>query len=248
MKRCLVLVSMLSMLSPALASGRPVLVEKPAVLSSCDFEAPLGSARSCEARLLALREVHQVPQLLLAQEPAPADEPTPSGKNASELQAEALSFAVKFVLMPLAIAIVGLMTAGLSRLTKKWGADSAAAEAKGDHDRTAMVLGKLSHFAEVTVQDIENNERAALEEAVADGQIDAAELAKLKGIALDRLKVMLGTEGLAELKEVLGIGAGAIDTFLSGVVEKGVSVVSARAAAENALKAKAAAVPEPSPS
>ncbi|WP_147444730.1 hypothetical protein [Corallococcus sp. CA053C] len=119
-----------------------------------------------------------------------------------------------------ATALAGLIAAALLALTKKLNAQAA-------DSKLAQVGARASMVTEAIVRELEVTMRPKLEEAVADGILSAAELAKLKAEALAQLKESLGEHGMKELQEVLSLTAGSIGTFLGGLIEAAVDRMKA---------------------
>jgi hypothetical protein len=103
--------------------------------------------------------------------------------------------------------------------------------ALAEKSKVAAVALKVEHFAETVVADLDATMRPEVALALADGILDDLEKAKLRATALERMKVLLGTAGLAQVAGVLGIGAAAVEAYLSGVLEKKVDQKNNAAAA-----------------
>lgn len=128
----------------------------------------------------------------------------------------------------LPLALTGL-TAGTVWVAAHLGAFLAS---KAKTSRAMGALAALNELVMSIVQDIEANEKAELLSASPTGILTAAEGAKLKAIALSRLKADLGSEGLATLQSVLSalLGFSSLNNLLSGKVEQAVSNVPVSAA------------------
>lgn len=85
------------------------------------------------------------------------------------------------------------------------------------------LVATAEHFTEVVVTDIEAHERDTLVKDTATGKIPPGEGKVLAQLAVDRVKALLGTEGLADLQQVLGVEGGALGQYLGGLVEKHVA-------------------------
>lgn len=119
----------------------------------------------------------------------------------------------------LAMVLMGLATAAVAA-GKRW-FDARAAESVFNR-----VGAKTMDFALLTVRDIEVHLKPAIEEAAKDGVITTEEGAHLRKMAIDRVKLMLGAKGLAELASALGlVGPDALDLYLGGLVETAVAQV-----------------------
>ena len=110
-------------------------------------------------------------------------------------------------------------------------ATKASLQAKAQGSALAAVALRLSMLAEAIVRDLEVTLKPELAKATADGRLTADEFAKLKAIAVQRLKATLGDKGVEEVQGVLGIAAGAavdsVNRHLSGVIEGAVVRVKA---------------------
>jgi hypothetical protein len=124
-------------------------------------------------------------------------------------------------LVPITLPLLLMaLTAGTSWVALHLG---AWLKTKAQGSRAALALDVLFSLAVTVVTDIENNEKAAL--LANGGKFDGA---KLKQIALDRIKLVLGTEGLTALQEAVGdLFGGSIETVLSGKVEQAVNQLKA---------------------
>lgn len=115
--------------------------------------------------------------------------------------------------------------------------------ARASESKMAAVAAKVLHFGEVVVHDLEVTLKPQLLIAVADGELTPVEIAQLRAVALERFKALLKQEGLNELQSVLGIGAGMVDTYLQGVLEKAVAGLPASAKPGELVAAVTAALP-----
>lgn len=115
--------------------------------------------------------------------------------------------------------------------------------ARASESKMAAVAAKVLHFGEVVVHDLEVTLKPQLLIAVADGELTPVEIAQLRAVALERFKALLKQEGLNELQSVLGIGAGMVDTYLQGVLEKAVAGLPASAKSGELVAAVTAELP-----
>lgn len=129
-----------------------------------------------------------------------------------------MSAFLQYAVPVLATGIMALTTWALKQV-----ADCFKAHAQ--ESKLAAVGGKVTTVVSAIVHDIEADEKVAYEEAAKDGVITAEEGKRLKDLAVQRIMSTLGTTGLAQLKEVMGIGASALPDFLSGLVEKHVAAI-----------------------
>lgn len=101
---------------------------------------------------------------------------------------------------------------------------------KAKTNALARVAVRIELKAEAVVAYLNAGMRAKFEEAAKDGKITAEEGAQLRDEALRLLKEFLGKEGLDSIAGVLGLGAGLVDTFLKGSIEKAVEKANISAA------------------
>jgi hypothetical protein len=158
----------------------------------------------------------------------PSDEPssfvvgdpvfvTGHGPGQSGGLGEALSRAfTQYLLPPLAIGLSGLIGAALLSL-RRW------LEADRKTQLVTRAVLKVDDVMATVVADIATHERAALEEAAKDGVVTADEFARLKSVAIERTKAVLGERGVAELQGAMGLGGPALEQYLSGKVETAVA-------------------------
>lgn len=101
--------------------------------------------------------------------------------------------------------------------------------AKGQSSKAFAALAVLNDLVMSTVQDIENNEKTELLSISAGSALTPTEGARLKRIAMDRLKADLGAHGIETLQRVVSavLGTSNIESFLSGKIEQAVTKVSA---------------------
>lgn len=94
-------------------------------------------------------------------------------------------------------------------------------KSKAQNSRAFGALQVFFDLAVTIVQDIENNEKAAMLKG--GGAISPDQL---KSLAVSRLKAVLGPEGLAALQKALGIlVSGNLDAIISGTVERALGTV-----------------------
>ncbi len=120
-------------------------------------------------------------------------------------------------LVPHVIGLVALvMTGYVLPALKNWLVE------RGKTNKLANVALRVEHLAEACVAHLNAGLRAQFELAAADGKITAEEAAALKADGMRLMKEFLGAQGLTTVAGVLGIGAGLVDTYLSGMLEKSV--------------------------
>lgn len=142
------------------------------------------------------------------------------------------------------IYIVPLLLAGLAALLG-WVGRSLKQKFEADGKLTLLerVALKVINLSEMVVRDVETTTKRSLE-SMKEGGLTADEYRALRAEAVSKLKSSLGEHGLAELRSVLGLTSDvAVDTYLGGVVERAVTVVSTQKAAKEAPDAPFAKLP-----
>jgi len=120
-------------------------------------------------------------------------------------------------LLPHILGLVALvMTGYILPALKNWLTE------RGKTTKLANVALRVEHLAEACVAHLNAGLKAQFELAAADGRITKEEAEVLKADGLRLLKEFLGQQGLTSVAGVLGIGAGLVDTYLSGMIEKSV--------------------------
>lgn len=118
-------------------------------------------------------------------------------------------------LIPQALGLLGLlMTALVFPALRSW------LTQKAETSKLANVALKVEHLAEAAEAHVRAGLKLKLEALTADGDLSAADRAELKAEALRLLKEFLGKNGLDSITGVLGLGAGLVDSYLSGILEK----------------------------
>lgn len=133
-----------------------------------------------------------------------------------DLKSVFLESFVKYVVPVLFTGICTLVGLGFRKLSAKWAAE-------GQTSKLAQVGAKFAHLGEIAAHEIEGTVRVKLDELAKDGELSSKDYAELRAVGLDKIKSLAGDKGVAELKGVLGIGAGALDTYIGGVLEKAVA-------------------------
>ncbi len=123
---------------------------------------------------------------------------------------------IQYVLPVLVTALIPLIGVAIRALAMKWAAE-------GKESKGKALAARLLLFTDAVVADLNANLKDQLVAASADGTIDDAERAALKAAAMERIKILLADKGMAEVKEVFNIMAPALDTLLSGLIEKAVA-------------------------
>lgn len=133
-----------------------------------------------------------------------------------ELKSVLLEMFVQYLLPVLATGLAALLGLALKSLRDML-------SARASESKLHTVSARVAHFVSVVVADIEKTVKPELEAASKDGVITAEEGAKLKALALERVKKLLAEHGMKELQGVLGIVAPQVEVYLSGLIEKAVS-------------------------
>jgi len=141
-----------------------------------------------------------------------------------EFKSQLLFYAVVFLGPILLTAIVGLLVWSQKRLHEKFMED-------GKLSPVESIILKVIHFAEMSARDVEATVKPSLKAKAADGKLDAKDYADLQKEGLHRLKASLGQRGLEELKSSLGLGSEALDSYLTGALEKAVAGIVTKGSA-----------------
>lgn len=123
---------------------------------------------------------------------------------------------LQYVAPVLVTALFGFLTFALKLLSDKWAAE-------GKTSKLAAIGGKIAHFCQLVVADLDANLKPQLASYMSDGKITAEERSTLRELALTRVKLLLAKEGLEELSGILGIAASQVDVYLMGAIEKAVA-------------------------
>lgn len=127
------------------------------------------------------------------------------------------SFALQALeaLSPVLLAILAWIGAKLAALIQ--------AKVKNEYLRGA--LSRLDDAVFNAVRAVEQSVVSEIRKANEDGVITPEERAQIKAAAIAAVKGQLGLKGLGELAKVLGIGAGAVDSFLGDRIEAAVGTL-----------------------
>ncbi len=151
--------------------------------------------------------------------------------------------------VPIVLGIFTLMSSIVTGVLlpswkRKLEAQTATEKADGKKSLMTTVAVKVEHFAELVQADIDATMAPAIAEALKDGKITDEEIASLRSLALTRMKLLLGTAGLAELKLVMGLADdSAVNQYLLGMVEKTIDVVNSKAKAQTVTATATASSP-----
>ena len=124
-------------------------------------------------------------------------------------------------LLPLALSVLSAAAVwALARL-------STFLHAKATASKAYAALDRLSVTVSAVVADLNGTVVPKLREKAANGHLTAADIAELRVLALARLKVIWGEQGLKLLSDEAGILLPGLETLLSGLLEKHVALASA---------------------
>jgi len=133
-----------------------------------------------------------------------------------DIKSQLIQWAVILLVPILLTGIVALLVWSQKKLHEKFMEDGKLSPIEG-------VILKVIHFAEMSARDVEATVKPSLKAKSADGKLDAQDYAALQKEGLDRLKASLGERGLQELQGALGLGSAALDSYLTGALEKAVA-------------------------
>lgn len=125
---------------------------------------------------------------------------------------------------PMGILYSVLLTVLTLAVTIAAGMVSKWLNAKAETSKLATVGFQVWEGATSIVAHLETTLRARLGDALKDGKLSAAEKDSIKKEAMRELKAWLGEDGLARLMKVFGASEAAMDTYLSGVIERTLGV------------------------
>ena len=133
---------------------------------------------------------------------------------------------IEYVLPVLITGIAAILALGLKALAKKLEADAGSS-------KFSAAAAKVVHFTATVAQDLEVELREPMRAASKDGKITPEEAARLRHLALGRVRALLTQRGMDEVRAALGLqAAGALDTYLSGVLERVVATMPGKAPVE----------------
>lgn len=157
-------------------------------------------------RLLALLLAF-IPALALAQE-AGASSPV------LDVKGGLWALFLQYVVPALFTAIAAVVTAGGAALV-------ALVKTKTKNETIAGMLDRIIHTVQTVVLDVNGTVKVEYLELTKDGDLSAADKARLKAVALDRVKSHLGS-AVALIPAVFGITPEQIDSFLGSHIEAAV--------------------------
>lgn len=128
-------------------------------------------------------------------------------------------------LIEAALALAGIVITALAGIVSgfitKW------LSSRAQSNDIARVAFKVWEKAQNVVAHVAVGEGSDLRLALSDGKITPEEGRALKEKAITLFKEQLGANGIAEIRDVLGIGADTLAVFLSGYIERALSVYKA---------------------
>jgi hypothetical protein len=87
------------------------------------------------------------------------------------------------------------------------------------HTKNVRYAGALARLAELTATVVLELNQTVVDQLKRDSKWDKAEAAKIKELALAKIKSYLGRAGLAELCEVLGLDPKLVDDLIGSYIE-----------------------------
>lgn len=87
------------------------------------------------------------------------------------------------------------------------------------HTKNMRYAGALARLAELTFKVVLELNQTVVEQLKKDGKWNKEEAAKIKALALTKIKSYLGPAGLAELCEVLGLDPKLVDELIGSYIE-----------------------------
>ncbi len=148
--------------------------------------------------------------------------------NASDVALKVLE-----VLSPALLAVLSWLSVKAAQLI--------TAKVKNEYLRGILV--RLDDAVMNAVREVQQVTVSAIKASSADGQLSADERALVKQAAINSIKSHLGSKGLAELAQVLGLEDGAIEKVLSTRVEAAVHDLRAASSSADAGSGSPALVP-----
>lgn len=117
--------------------------------------------------------------------------------------------------------VVGVVSAGLLALL---GALTVFFARKASESKAWAAYNRAWLVVQAVAAHVESVERPAVQAALADGTLTPAEVSQLKAIALREARVALADQ-LGPLAKALKLADGALDVFLSGLIEKALTLI-----------------------
>lgn len=120
------------------------------------------------------------------------------------------------ILLPLILTVSAILSIGIVWAVKKW---SLFVDAKVSNDFANGVLKRLGDLAAMVVKDLQ---QTVVDKLKAEDKWTAKTAKDVKAMAMERIKLFMGTAGLAELIKVLGLEGDALEKLLSSAIEAAV--------------------------
>jgi hypothetical protein len=136
------------------------------------------------------------------------------------MEIEHFGFTMLEVLAPIVVAGLTWLSAKLAQLIQ--------AKVKNEYLRGMLV--RLDEAVFTAVKDLQQTVVDAIKAATADGKITEVEKQRIKQAAIDNVKSHLGTKGLAELGQILGLTITSVEGLIASKVEAAVHDIRGAAA------------------
>ncbi len=136
------------------------------------------------------------------------------------MEIEHFGFTMLEVLAPIVVAGLTWLSAKLAQLIQ--------AKVKNEYLRGMLV--RLDEAVFTAVKDLQQTVVDAIKAATADGKITEIEKQRIKQAAIDNVKSHLGTKGLAELGQILGLTITSVEGLIASKVEAAVHDIRGAAA------------------
>lgn len=110
--------------------------------------------------------------------------------------------------LPLVMTLLGLLSTWLVKTLKD----------KFESERASAVLDSVHYLSQTIVEDLQQTVVEALKNSMADGKLTQSERERIKAIALDRLRVVLGPAMIKTLDRYFGN----VDSLMDSAIEASV--------------------------
>lgn len=120
------------------------------------------------------------------------------------------------ILLPLVLTLSAVLSLGIVWAAKKW---SLFVDTKVGNEYVAGVLKRLGDLAAMVAKDLQ---QSVVDKLKADEKWTTKTAQDVKAMAMERLRLYMGTAGLAELVKVLGLEGEALEKLLSSAIEAAV--------------------------
>jgi hypothetical protein len=133
----------------------------------------------------------------------------------TQLKSQALMWLI-IVCVPAAVALVfGMAVRALHNL-------ATFLDAKTKDSKLASIAGVVAHKAEAIAADLEATLVPELKAASADGVLDKGDREHLRAVAVEKLKQLLGEQGISTVRDVMQVAGDQLNQYLVGAIEKAV--------------------------